>query len=907
MLYTVFMRSKQPTSGRGGLHALPALLPFLFLLLPKPIGAQTKPPAPPPLTLARAMASLPPPASGVLLAVGADKVLLPRGAEAPPTGGADIGPVASAFGEETQAFGTVTAIAPMTRVILNENPAPPDVTADLTPNAAFKMLAASLDDSQWGSLTSERGLGLTDLTDGTQQALFHALFRRGLLWVASQDPEMAKLPDDQRTDTRDVSDQISGVRIRLGQTTNIYLHDRKGHTIYFGDNTAEALKRLHVWSPKLDARPSRHNVALRATVPNTPKTGDLRLDDAALRVQVPLAGLRTAGELVTRVAVLLHKEIYADPHYAHRAVTLIGPAPSAPANDLLGALALAVAGTYRQVGPAFVLTDDPTGVGTRRKRLEDWEETARSGTERLSDQVGQAMLKRRASAARTLPTFGDSVALTPDQMKAMQGSIVSPEVPDTDRHYPFAKLTAAQQGWARRMAAAYEEQRASGTLPQYLAADDPQEADLTGQVDIGAETKVQMLVPTIEAPVDADLGGPTWMMFWPGIALLEENKQANVPKPVPPPAPPLMSLLRSRPHRAVLGHPRTAASVDALVAAMRKVGLNELWLDVFSGGKSHLSSAGGKEADILAEALTQTKGTGITVYADLSLLPWGEAPPEAVRDLSIEGETSREVAVHAHDRVPEPDFDDNGKPLAFVLPPVAVSPLSARVRDDLAALARGLSSRPGLAGFVWEDAGADSALGYTPAMRLTFLRAFHADPLDITSEGSPRGDVRLPTFDDAAADKALPALWDKARTEANAALLGGMRAALPPSAAARPILMEQSAVNTNWLASWDDPKKLPPPLRPLFTDWPYPKPERISAEAVKQGRVVVLRERVPSAADTDALARTLQADLAGNLANGKSAWGGFVLDFADEEATRGDHPLAGLVEAAAREGKARAH
>ena len=60
-------------------------------------------------------------------------------------------------------------------------------------------------------------------------------------------------------------------------------------------------------------------------------------------------------------------------------------------------------------------------------------------------------------------------------------------------------------------------------------------------------------------------------------------------------------------------------------------------------------------------------------------------------------------------------------------------------------------------------------------MRLAFLRAIHADPLDITPEGSTKGDVRLPTFDDAAADKALPALWDKARTQANTALLGAMR------------------------------------------------------------------------------------------------------------------------------------
>ncbi len=460
---------------------------------------------------------MPPPTQGILLAVGADKVTLPVGTEGPHGDGADLGALAAAFGEEAQAFGVVTAVAPASRIVLNEDPTPPDMSADLPYLIAFRMLAASLDDGQWAALTSERGLGLADLTDRTQQTLFHALFRRGRLWVASQDPEMAKLPDDQRTDTRDVSDQIGGVRIRLGQTA----------------------------------------------------------------------------------------------------------------------------------------------------------------------------------------------------------------------------------------------------------------------------------------------------------------------------------------------------------------------------------------------------GTGIAVYADLSLLPWGDAPPESACDLSIEGETSKEIAVHAHDRAQRADYDDAGKPVVFVPSPVLVSPAAEAVRGSLTTLVQGLSARPGLAGFIWEDAEAGDGLGYTPAMRLAFLRFAHSDPLDITPQLSLKGDVSLPLFEDAAADKSLPVLWDKARAGANAALLGGMRQALTPPMSARPILMEQSTDSATWLASWDDPRQLPPPLRPLFAGVPYPKPEQTATVAAKQGRIVLLRAQVQNSADTDALARALQADLGGKMAGGRSAWGGFVLDFADEEATRGDHPLAGLVDTAAREAKAR--
>lgn len=857
------------------------------------------------MTLAKALPAAPAPSQGIVLAVGADKVTLPSGMTAPPPGEADVPRIAAAFGEQTQTFGVVTAVAPATRVILNDRPAAPDLSADLNPFTAFKMLAASLDDSQWAALTSERGLGLPDLPDPTQQLLFHALFRHGHLWVASQDPTLAGLPDDQRTDKRDVSDQIDGVRVRLGQTAHLYVHDRLGKTIYHSQKPPDALQRLHTWSPKQGPPAAQHNVALRAVIANTPRSGDLRLDDAAFQASIPLAGLRTVDDLVARIAARTHRELYADPHYAHRALTLIGPASSAPASDLLGALALAVAGTYRQVGPAFVLTDDITGVGTRRKRVSEWEDAAFDSQRVLRDQAGAALMKRRVSTAHTLPSFGDPVAFTPSQMAAMKADPVQPDLPAEQRSYPFAKLTPAQQEWARSTAAAYEEERAGGTLPDYVAKDDLQDADPSGPVDLSADTKVQFLIPAVEGPVDTDMSRSLNLLFWPGLAIAEENDHKAAQKsPVPAPAPPLRPLLRSRPRRALLDHPRTVADVDALVAAMQKIGLNELWLDVFSGGTAHVPGLALSDKalpadgpDILTEALTKTQGTGIAVYADLSLLAWGSAPPDAARDLSIEGETSRERAVHAHDRSQEQDFDDAGKPIVFAPPPVAVSPLSAQVRGGLTALARALSARPRLAGFVWEDAEADKDLGYTSEMRLMFLRVVHADPVDITPDLSATGDVSLPTFDDAAADKALPPLWDKARLQVNAALLSGMRQALPPTTAARPILMEQSAGRTEWLASWDDPRQLPPPLRTLFPDVFFPSPAQIAIEARKQGRAVLLRERVPDAADTDALARALQTDLK------NAPWDGFVLDFADEDATRGSHPLDALIRASAQADK----
>ena len=76
---------------------------------------------------------------------------------------------------------------------------------------------------------------------------------------------------------------------------------------------------------------------------------------------------------------------------------------------------------------------------------------------------------------------------------------------------------------------------------------------------------------------------------------------------------------------------------------MKALGLNQLWLDVFSGGHSHLDKPPGGGPDILTEALARTKGTGIAVIPALNLLRWGADPPPDACDLTALGETSAQA------------------------------------------------------------------------------------------------------------------------------------------------------------------------------------------------------------------------------------------------------------------------
>lgn len=884
---------------------------LLLLTFALPADAQmAKPAAPPKLTLAQALQALPPPADGLLLAVAAEKVTLPGNAEPPPAGAA-VGDIAAAFGSITQRFGTVTAVAPATMTLLNTQPDPPNIEADIGAYIAIKLLAASLDDAQWQAVISEQGLGIADFTDDTQRSLFHALFQNHQLWIASDDPALSMLPAAQRTDIQDLTGEIDATRIRIGQTAKLYLHDRQGKTIYYSGTRLDGPSHLHTYRP--EAAPGTppppstvYSVALKAAFLNTPKPSDLGWDSRVLQTLVPTTGLKTVGDLVSRIGQKTGRELYADPHYAAKRLTLFGSPAAAPAADLLRALCLCVTGTFRKVGPAFVLTDDLVGVGVRRKHLADWKQQAEDAASRRDDAAGAVMLKHRASDARKLRGFGDPVALTPEEFAALPDDPGMPGIPteadSPDWGYPFAKLTPAQQAWARQTAASYNEKLHTGTLPDYLSDGGKlDDADLTHTVNLSAKYQVQMLVPSQSMPVNTSLQSPLFMLFYPGdtpeaykaYADAERKKQARLPPP-----PPLSVLLHQGARRGVAGHPRTAADVDALILSMQKLGLNLLWLDVFSEGVNRIKASAGSGPDILTEALAKTRGTGIEVYAELSLFAWDSVAPDSIRDLTIEGEESRQ-ALTEYSKVKEfKTYDEEGFPVSLPATlPVFVSSAAPAVAATLTALVQECAARPGLAGFVWKDAETIGIFGYTPAMRLAFLRTACADPVDSDPGGDLGAAAALPLFDDDKIDSTLSEQWLKLRADTDLSLLHQLRETVPRPEL--PVLMEQGGeiAGDNWLASWDDPLKPPPTVRDLA-----PNDDSASAKTLlrlmkQASRVVVRVKTIQHDGDTDLLVRQLQAD-AKTLPSE-----GFVFEFSSEAITQGAAPLAALVQAVAAEPK----
>lgn len=786
----------------------PALCAALLFLPLSPVRAQE--------SLDDALRTARPPARGVALAVGADKTF-PRFDVSRPEPGASLPDVAAFYDQVLRRFGAATAIAPTTMTALN-------VKSDdfLPPGDAFKLLAGSLSDPQWAALTGEQGLGRDDLNDA-QRALFTAVvpFRelkvRRAEWGAVLGQTVAA------NDWRDLSAELPRVRLRLVQRVQISLPNSSGSRSWFNIGPPPgAVAEYSVQS----SGPADFGPFPR--VPNAPKRGQLDFAAPVLQTPVPLDGLKTVGDLTARISRLARLEIVADARLETRAVTTIS-GPSAPAADLLRALAFCVTGTYRQVGPAFVLTDDVAGIGTRKSAKAWADAMATAARQKALNAAGERTAARKKPGV--LAGWGDPLAITtqqrqiaePDQFAAITDGVV----------LPFASLTPAQQAEAKRMVA----------FSQSAANTDTVKPSLNGRIVLDGQITLQLLAPSLPGVID--LSGQTFLpgvqhggwMFASARAAKrgrEENERANLKWKTEREnkAPSLAQTLRTLPRRGVLARANTTGELRATLAVMRTLGLNELWLDVFSDGVARIPGtawSASNAPDMLAAALRLTRGTGIRVFAVVALWDWGPNPPPEMADLTTLGETSATAA--SRRQALETALAAAGE---MPLPPPAsktvfVSPMTAATRAPLADLLRAIAAHVGLAGIAWRATmppgyepprvGGSSldieraALGFTLPARLAFLRQAHVDPVDLL----PAVPERLlpyemqadtysawravpPLFDDFGRNPALSQTWDWFRRDADVAALRGLFPAKLPLF----VLEERERYGGGWLGTWDN-------------------------------------------------------------------------------------------------------
>lgn len=815
-----------------------------FALAALPLSVRAAPAPPTPLnttSLSVALLHAVPPKTGVVLAVDAAKVPLPPEAVLPgdtPT----VRQVGALYGRSVVDFGTVTVVIPPTITVVYAPPETPNPYDGMPPGQVMSLLAKTFTPAQWKAFLSPAGVAYTSMTGDTQTALFGALFPDGHLKVIQDNPVGE---NDPKTKQDLSGDALTAAHLRLGFLVSMALQVEGEPTSYqfgLGLRPANSPPRYFMTNAQDYDVDHEFGGTVRETVPNTLKAGQMALDDPTLKAAVPLSGIKTVDDLMTRIGLTTKRELYADVHYGTRPVTLLPANGSAPAADLLRALAVCVGGTYRQVGLAFVLTDDVVGLGTKHALWKAFEEKAAAmlpGGDRFfpSPAAGPDV----PYTTRDIPFGDDPLAFTPAQgalyWKAWGANPMHSGDAMRSVTVPLAQLSPAQRDAAEMMQESNDKSNYHTTL--------------AGTIQIQAEPEVQIVLPELDGPVTIFQSYKNLLPEPPPTAAQEAVRQKSIatmfPETATPtaPLPDFSALLRGFTRRAARIAPPAPQKTAHTLEALKALGFTEVWLQIVPDPTAPDTELKTR----LAQTVAAGQKAGVAVVADLSLLHWANAKKTLI------------------------DLDLRGRPGS----PETVTPFAPAVSARLAALVRTVGSVPGLGGMVWDDvrpfgyqikAGSvfdDSntpALGYSEDGRRAYLRQAHTDPVDLYPAGfvDSRAHVSVSGFnEDDKNERTLYTAWQKARAGAATALTRRLTGALPPPftrpAGHLPLLLAAgSSIPANSYASWDDLSRPIPktsvliyafaflylPPAPPLAEWKAGAARALAVAAKRGSRNVVL-------------------------------------------------------------------
>lgn len=761
--------------------------------------------------------------SGSLLVVDPKNVSSRTALPTPPDTGYRLTTLAPVFARKVVPVGTVTVLAPTEMAVLATRPGVADPDKSLRRDEVMRRLAASLTPRQWEMLGSAEGLGAADL-DGAQRSLFLTLLPDPFRAASRAGGTAVTLSESQRTQ----------VRVRVAKAVNWTFHAPGAA----GQRASMFIMPL----PKLSAdgkpaeeyllqsapdfnRPDAFGQTLRETVPSHLKPGDLDFATPALNAPVSLhgaeaSGALTLGELVRRVREATGAELYADGRVAALPIWTRGE--TARAGDVLKAMCYAVMGTFRKVSdpdaerPAYVLTDDREGIGTRLARLQEWYEAAQQ-RKTVRDAELSARIREANGAQYVRFDDADPLASLPALRKKLATSRAGEGMYGAGPEVSIDELPIALQGPIREQI----------TQLSRLSPGKPADTD---KVRLETQTRVGFLVPDVgevSAPgIRFDPSGGVSSSLARPLTIAEKGAPEKVRVP-------------ALPGRALFANSTNAEEAQEVVGAAKARGFNQVWVEVTPGMESQTT---------LLAAIAAGKKEGIAVWAVMRAL-YTRGTVEGTPDTGILGGDS---AVYARSR-------QGVLPGAFDPIPIApavgkwLAPDDSATQAFVTAWATERARTPGLAGIVVRDSAAPgystpegdgdlrscaagNDFGYTPRLRLAFLRREGYDPVDLAGGQIVGVDLGLPFFPDASPTRilrlgaggtppaepvAVQALrnWNRSRYEAGAKFLASLRQALKQAMPSLPVLIASRPVpyaSTNaeaWFGSWDAPNRLPYPSK----------------------------------------------------------------------------------------------
>ena len=604
--------------------------------------------------------------------------------------------------------GAVRSVAPLRMITLDTAfTEQPNLYDGMPRDLKVLYLLTTLSGSQWTRISAD-GLSMADCS-ADQAAVMRSLFPHPFQWTEST-AQLSEhggstiqymAPMDTPVNTLSDTD-LQSVKLRLDRHLLLIFKMRNGPGTTFGQvrdhQPGERVPRI-----KEDFESGEFGHQVEVESPNALRKSQLNYRDSRLSPKIPMVAGESVPALLQRIAAACNLELYADPHYSYQRMFEAGA--DAPAGDLLAAVALSISGTFRKVGPAYVLTCDLEGVGTHQAQLATWEND-------LSHLVNE-----REDAMRAAIEKSDKLSLL-KYAESAYGSLTSQETANVAANdapdQPEAIMNTADSSPAIQK-----------ELTDYRGGND------IDRTKVGIETNVQFefVLPDGRA---ADGG-------WLG----QESSFRAEPHPWQPPNPAPVSL-PLHPSPALSSLVLAADNADEAISDVKRtkaLGVPEVWIET-------------RNRDAVTSAVSEGATAGLKVR--LAIRPWkldrGASVGDSDRSILLDHGTAlekRKQGYVSYRRFWESlqAFDPE--------PSELLSPLDARVPAQWSRFQE-LASVPGLSGVVLmdayptgyakqnqEDGGSydypaqlDMAIGYgySEAQRYAFLRQYHVDPLDLESE-----------------------------------------------------------------------------------------------------------------------------------------------------------------------------
>lgn len=607
------------------------------------------------------------------------------------------------FNRKRASVGALTAIVPKTMATIDSKFIDaPNMYEGLPEEAKVLYLMRSLTPAQW-QIATTGGISLADCR-GEQAAVFDSILPNPLRYSMGTVNDGRSISGPRRVpDIKTLTDaERKQVKIRIVRNLHAQVAmEGGGYTMTEPEGELKPGTQMPLIQKEGDSE-FGHRVIVRG--PNVPRKSQLDLSGTRFDAKVTFADRERLKELLQRISTATGVKLAADPHYAND--LMLEKGEGATARDLLGALCLGVAGTYRKVGDTYLLTADLEGVGAQIARVAAWEDALKKVVDARTAEWRSELAKngRVGKIPVDSPFFS---GLTP----AEQASLEANDKP----HNEYSYLPIGQASKPFRDA-----------ILNYRFGNRIDKE----KVGVSSSVRYQIVIPQV---------GRGWWQGWIGNAdQFETNPYAWAP---PNPAPVAMPL---DPKKAVTGlvlHADTAAEAKKQVARVAKLKIAELWLETSSG-------------QALAAAVEA--GAAANVKVVLAARPWVTAPLEAIADpdRTIAGEHGSSLATA---KAEFGSLKNLFEELEAFEPPTRelVAPLDPATKAHISAV-QSLAATKGLfkialldlypAGYALKDSNMGGSYwysipvehylgyGYTESQRLAHLRAEGVDPIDLQSQ-----------------------------------------------------------------------------------------------------------------------------------------------------------------------------